>query len=466
MKKISLICICIIIALSLVGIGVGCKSETTKTETSATTTAVETTVVETTAAETEAQPVELTFWWWGESTSAGMEDLIDKAISEYQKIHPNVTINAVLQGTDEVIPAFLAAAEAGEGPDIATLWYGLYMYEQIWKGYGVPISDYISSDETDHWLEKGFMGYDGKIWGANCHIGQMIMDYNKDLFIQAGLDAENPPTKTWDDFLNTCETLKKAGITPYGLSAADGWQVLELPSFWSYQLASIADLKAAVTGEKSFADASFTDVFARFKELMDKGYLNADITSLNAFDRRLNMWQGKYAMSQEGGTNEMLQANKDQGTEKFQVLPIPQIGDKAVDYVATTGVSNFITSWSKNKEIAADFLASFHSPEIQQFIYDRFEGRVMPFDDRFDFSQVSDPSRISLYDKTKNSYKNGIYQFDYYVPWTILEAYMTQGQLLFSGKDVSVNDIGAAIEKAAATWREQNPEMLDAYKKW
>ncbi|MCL5070454.1 MAG: extracellular solute-binding protein [Actinobacteria bacterium] len=461
-----------VIAITVIGSFsfLGCKasgttvSETTTAATSAVT--VETTAIETTAAETKAQPVKLTFWWWGEQTAPGMTDVIDKVITDYEKIHPNVTIDAVLQGTDETIPAFTAAAEAGSGPDIATLWYGLYMYEQVWKGYAVPISDYISGDEINHWKEKKFVEYDGKIWGVNNYTSAEGMAYNKELFTKVGLDPDDPQIKNWDDFLKACDKFKKAGIIPYGLGVADGWMVISFLDTITYQLASIDELKQAVIGERSFEEEVFTAGFTRFKELLDKGYLNKDSTSLTTFDRKQNFYQGKYAMTFEGEVAGLFQTNKELGTDKFEFLDTPQIGDKPFDYMVATGNTNFITSWSKNKEVAADFLAFFHNKDIQQFIYDRFEGAVMPFDDRFDFSQVDNPAIKNLYNKMTNSYDNNIFVADYYLPWSILEAYIAQGQLLLSGQNISPADIGKAIEKAASTWREQNPDMVEAYKKW
>jgi multiple sugar transport system substrate-binding protein len=65
-----------------------------------------------------AEPIKLVIWWWGEQEAPGAQKFMDETIAEYQKLHPNITIEAVLQSTDTLIPSFQAAAAAKDGPDI------------------------------------------------------------------------------------------------------------------------------------------------------------------------------------------------------------------------------------------------------------------------------------------------------------------------------------------------------------
>jgi multiple sugar transport system substrate-binding protein len=63
------------------------------------------------------KPVTLTMWWWGEQEAPGAQAWLDKAVIDYKKKRPNVTIKTVLQTTDGLIPAFSAAAAANAGAD-------------------------------------------------------------------------------------------------------------------------------------------------------------------------------------------------------------------------------------------------------------------------------------------------------------------------------------------------------------
>src|SRR5512139_3793747 len=53
-----------------------------------------------------AEPVKLVVWWWGEQEAPGAQKWMDETIAMYQKEHPNVTFEAVLQSTDTLIPSF------------------------------------------------------------------------------------------------------------------------------------------------------------------------------------------------------------------------------------------------------------------------------------------------------------------------------------------------------------------------
>ena len=54
-----------------------------------------------TAAPTANQaPVHLVVWWWGEQEAPGAQKWMDETVANYEKLHPNVTIETVLQSTD------------------------------------------------------------------------------------------------------------------------------------------------------------------------------------------------------------------------------------------------------------------------------------------------------------------------------------------------------------------------------
>src|SRR5579859_7764014 len=115
-----------------------------------------------------AQPsrdsITLTVWWWGEQEASGAKGWMDETVRLYEKAHPNITINTVLQTTNGLYPAFIAAAKAHRGPDIQYLWGGINTLEEVWPGYVAPISDYIPATELQHYLNRQEDTYAGKVW--------------------------------------------------------------------------------------------------------------------------------------------------------------------------------------------------------------------------------------------------------------------------------------------------------------
>src|SRR5512134_2717636 len=128
------------------------------------------------ATEAPAQPtaggekVKLVIWWWGEQEAPGAQKWMDETIAKYKEAHPNVEIEAVLQSTDSLIPAFQSAAAAKEGPDIQYFWGGVWTLENVWTGALVPVDDLIPADELAHYINNFERTYDGKLWGVSWYL--------------------------------------------------------------------------------------------------------------------------------------------------------------------------------------------------------------------------------------------------------------------------------------------------------
>ena len=164
----------------------------------------------------------LTFWYWAESDAPGANDWMNETVEAYKEKKPDLEINVVPQSTDTLISSFQAAASAGQGPDIASQWATGPVLAQVWQDAVVPISDYVPQEEIDQWLNTNENVYNGKLWAMPYYIIGIATAYNKEHFDKAGLDPENPP-QTWDDFLATCEELKKSGVTPFSIGNQDGY---------------------------------------------------------------------------------------------------------------------------------------------------------------------------------------------------------------------------------------------------
>ena len=136
MKKtfIWLVVICILVSM-IMFVGIGCKTTAAAETTAAgTTAAAETTAAGTTGAE---EKIVLNMWWWGETEKPGVKNWIDETINLYEKSHPNIKIQAVLQNLDTVQTAFRTAGAAKDptvGPDIQFFWPGTYMMPDVWNG--------------------------------------------------------------------------------------------------------------------------------------------------------------------------------------------------------------------------------------------------------------------------------------------------------------------------------------------
>lgn len=234
-------------------------------------------VTEAPAQPAQAEPVKLVIWWWGEQEAPGAQQWLDETIAEYQKMHPNVTIEAVLQSTDSLIPAFQSAAAAQQGPDIQYFWGGVWTLEFAWGGALVPLDDLIPAEERAHYINNFERTYDGKLWGMGWYLSGNPMVYNPTLFEKAGIDLNDLPN-TWDELIAACDKLNAIGVTPISGGLKDGWFGGWLFSILGRQnLDSEKDFMKASIGQAKFSDPAFAEWWERLHQLKEAECWNAEL---------------------------------------------------------------------------------------------------------------------------------------------------------------------------------------------
>jgi multiple sugar transport system substrate-binding protein len=147
-----------------------------------------------------------------------MGDLAEAAIGVNWEVTPYAD-------TSSYQAAVLAALPTGETPDFFTWWSG-YRIEDLYKeDVLVDLSDVWAQAITDGNLPESLgaaFAFDGKQWAIPSHVSYWVLFYSKKAFADNGLSVP----ATWDEFLNVCETLKGAGVTPLAATTTGRW-----PSF-------------------------------------------------------------------------------------------------------------------------------------------------------------------------------------------------------------------------------------------
>lgn len=407
--------------------------------------------------------VTLTYWSWGESDIPGYDKWLAAEVAKYEKAHPNITINVVAQNTDTLTGAFQSAAQTHSGPDIATLWATIPVLTQAWGDYIVPISDYVSKSELKHWLNTSENTYSGKVWGMPVYLIGVPLVYNKDLFAKAGLNPNSPPT-TWSELLADAAQLKAHGITPFGMGNKDGYTGAWMFSLFGKQnLNSVKDLQNAIIGKTPVTDPPITGWYASLADLINKGYFNNDVSSLDLNNGWKVFPSGKAAMSWTTDGNAISWLKQLGGDSHVGVMKTPPFGTGklATAYDATQSSTVFITSWSKHKQQAADFLTFLHSKQSIDNFYTRTGG--FPADDRFNTSLITDPVATQLWkwDTTGTQ----VWLENYLPPMVDQNADIAGGQTITS-KSGTAAQVAQLWKTVVGQWSTQHPDELKSYKNW
>jgi multiple sugar transport system substrate-binding protein len=417
------------------------------------------------AQELLSDPVEIEVWWWGETEAPGSEAWLQAAQEAYSAQHPNVTFTNNLLSTDALLPSYEAAGQAKEGPTIMYLWGGIYTMDAVWKGWIVPISDYVGMDEASHYINREEAEWDGKIWSAAWYLQPSYpIVYNKEVFAAAGLDPEAPPA-TWDEFLAACDAFTAEGMPLIGLGVKDTWGAGRfLLDSLAQQVTGVGEVLQAVTGEASFADEQYVTFFQRWQELVERGCFPDDVASLDMYTGQQLVPQGRAGLTFITGS-ELASYVDAIGAENSGLMKLPATGDGPYkDQLASTSQTLAITSWASadQKAVAADFITFLHTPE-QLAAYYEMTG-VPPADDRFDPEAITNPLVRQVFDWGT---ENPAPQFENFVPFDIwFNGFNTAQVQMITGQIATPEDAAAFTNDVADKWRQSNRLLLERYKQW
>jgi len=304
--------------------------------------------------------------YFTDSLSGGVDEMA-LAFDRQSSLHALKAVSLDHEAFKTSIQDTLAA---GNPPDLYSYWAGARTASII--EHLAPVDDIWQQAELDRRfspaLIKAAVEYQGRKYFLPLTQHFIGFFYNKRLFEAHGLQ---PPT-TWEEFLFVCETLKAKGVTPIALGARDKWPA----QFWfDYLLLRTAPhefRQALMAGEASFDDPRVMAVFARWKQLVDKGYFNRDPHPNNlAWDSGANemLYRGEAAMTLMGTwsigyfTNS---AHRWEAGKDFDFFPFPII-DPQLPKVAMGPIDGLILpKRAANPAGARQVMAYLAGVEAQQ----------------------------------------------------------------------------------------------------
>lgn len=235
--------------------------------------------------------------------------------------------------------------KTGNPPDLYSYWAGartasiieqLEPIDEIWArgGLDAHFSPAVIKAASEYQGRKYFVPLTQHFIG---------FFYNKRLFEAHGLQ----PPKTWDEFLAVCAALKAAGVTPIALGASDKWPAQFWFDYLLLRTAPFAFRERLLSGQARFDDPRVTAVFARWKQLIDKGYFNSQPHPNNlAWDLGANemLFRGEAAMTLMGTWNIGYfsnDAHRWEAGRDFDFFPFPII-DPALPVVAMGPIDGLV----------------------------------------------------------------------------------------------------------------------------
>jgi len=257
---------------------------------------------------------------------------------------------------------------------------GIDAAENQWpKDWPVDLSDREWVSRLTPAAKKIISWSDGRITGIpilnNTGLGMM---YNKDIFEKVGI-TELP--KSWNEFLDDCEKIKQAGITPVNIQVANGSEFGA--THLMHQLFSnvyitrgdgVKDLLEQLNTHKvKYSEVpEFVQSLKQIVELRDKGYINEDFISTTYEMSQDKFGKGEVAMHPCGDfiLQPMLAKYPDLNIGFF---PTPfEVTQGVIASCAGNGLS--VSSKAKYKEEALELVDYFASKEVQEKYMEKSPG--------------------------------------------------------------------------------------------
>ncbi len=253
-------------------------------------------------------PITVTFY----SYSLGypsMKDGMEHLISSF-----NETIGAekgvIVEGITDDMTKFRTDIQAGNQVDVVQMPFGQLDSARTSLGFQA-YEDIFPSDELAEHLSgisenaQALAKIDGKMYALAFTFSTPILYINGNLFLEAGLDPENPPT-TWAEMLDYAKTIKETtGVNGLAFSPANGWVTEGIIYTAGSDMLSEDKSEAVFANEKTFA------AFETWKEFYTSGCAVAETDSEAAQEfmagnaamhiQSTSMLSGIIAASESGG---------------------------------------------------------------------------------------------------------------------------------------------------------------------
>ena len=136
--------------------------------------------------------VEIEYWQY---TFKQRVEAIDELIRQFEKANPDITVKQVTVPYDNYRTRIAAAIPAGEGPDVAQLFYGWladYINAKLLQPLPADMFDPAAIDREFFPFVQG-MKVNGRYYALPTAVRTLALFWNRKVFQDAGLDPTKPP---------------------------------------------------------------------------------------------------------------------------------------------------------------------------------------------------------------------------------------------------------------------------------
>ena len=338
---------------------------------------------------------------WSEGAMAAFKGMA----SDFQKTHPDTTVEVEARGIDEHKAAMRVSVNSGTGPDLYYMWGGLGLGgEFVEAGASAPLdAAYAKYDWDARFVPAALIDtrrYKGQRHGVPFVIHGQGFYYNKAAFRKAGITE---PPKTYDALVADASKLKAAGIAPIVFGGSVNWHLMRMMDVLLETECGAATHDALTDMKANWATTPCaTKAFGQLK-LWTGQFTLQPFMGLADDQAQSLFYAGRSAMILEGDWFVGMLAAHDgtSGTGLF----LPPTGTNRLYFFSE---DFYVDSKSKHASTDEAFLDFITSPKEQQKYLGTFS--AVSVDRDIDYSKLTEPLDVQwrgVLDQATATYANG-----------------------------------------------------------
>lgn len=293
------------------------------------------------------------------------EAVFNKVIEKFQEENPNIIIKQTAPTDAETV--LFTRISTGDVPDIMSVYPAETAYHTM-------MDDGVYADlSNEEWLHRAsdkaleFSSWNGKNYAMPFAMNSFGIYCNDEMFKEAGLEFP----KTWDEFMEVCETFQSKGIIPLTFVDKDpGNLVQEAERIIGIIKNDVyKDCEMVGTTEASFSDETIPYFKQMAEAILKTREYAGDTLSFSVEQATADFANGKYPMY-VAITAKYAVISQNNPDLKFTLVPYPNPVSDKQSLPINIDIAYGVSSKSEHQEEAKKFIEFLSRPEIYQMVAD------------------------------------------------------------------------------------------------
>ena len=269
---------------------------------------------------------ELEMW----ERSGGNAPMVDALVAAWNEENPDRQINLTYIPHAEMVPKLAQAIASGDVPDLMGLDL-IYGPQFASAGQLEDITDLIGDDPNLETIPEGHRAvatWEDRLYGVPLYADVSLLFWNKELFRQAGLDPEKPPTNLTElhDMAAAITALGDGNCGYYLPGNCSGCNIFTFaPMIW----AAGGKIEPAECGDEALVGDNIAEVLAWARMMHQEGHIDPAAQAENGETFAEVFGSGKVGIMGTGNFNVVLAKEQNPDID-LGVTVLPGSGERSV----------------------------------------------------------------------------------------------------------------------------------------